>query len=289
MRIEIDGTESPAMLRALMQLLSYLAEPPATVAQLAEKAHAVWKDATPPAVAYPSDIKTALFSEAERTGSVAAEPMPFAPAAQSAVPLPPPIPAPSIVAAPALPTAPVAPVAGIPMPPGAGLPPVPTVPPVPAPPAVPSPAGVATDKSGLPHDPRIHSAAPTITADGNWRKRRGLNDPALVARVEEELRQTMAAPSPQSAIPLPPAVTATAMDGSTATPTSGAASVLAAPIDFVSLIQRVTHEVEVTKMLTMDEAEGAAKAAGLPGLAFLAARPDLVADVSHRIDVILAS
>lgn len=84
--------------------------------------------------------------------------------------------------------------------------PEPSVPPVPAAPTVPtaaaptapvtpsSPAGVEVDKDGLPWDARIHSGSKAINADGTWRKRKGLNDDALVARVQAELRAVMAVP-----------------------------------------------------------------------------------------------
>lgn len=91
---------------------------------------------------------------------------------------------------------PVAAAPSVPLPPPAGVP----VPPVstasgtaPAPSA--APASTAVDKRGIPHSPRIHSTPPTITADGVWRKKRGLNDDALIARVEAELLGAQAAPA----------------------------------------------------------------------------------------------
>jgi hypothetical protein len=142
-----------------------------------------------------------------------------APAAPSAIPLPPEVPAPSIAAADVFPIAPAVPQASIPQPPPVPAPPAATAPPpaaVPSAPAAPTnhASGVQLDKRGLPHDVRIHSKEPTLTESGVWRKRRGLNDEAYVKRIEEELLQLMAiptlgAPAP-SAAPLstvaPPAV-----------------------------------------------------------------------------------
>lgn len=82
-------------------------------------------------------------------------------------------------------------------------PPVPSDPTPPAPSepvGTPIPAGsVELDIHGLPWDARIHSGGESKkNGDGSWRKRRGLNDPALIQRVESELRARMG----QSAGPL---------------------------------------------------------------------------------------
>lgn len=114
--------------------------------------------------------------------------------APSAVPLPPAA-APLPAAATLFSTAPEAPQDGqaatTPVPP----PPVPTAP-VPAVPPAPAPAAPRAengelDKDGLPWDARIHSGSRVKNADGTWRQRRGVNDPAMVKRVEEELRALM--------------------------------------------------------------------------------------------------
>lgn len=63
-----------------------------------------------------------------------------------------------------------------------------------------SPASAAVfDSAGLPWDERIHSGSKALNADGTWRAKRGLNDPAFKARVEVELRARSAAVPP----PLP--------------------------------------------------------------------------------------
>lgn len=54
----------------------------------------------------------------------------------------------------------------------------------------------ATDVRGFPWDERIHSSNKALTKDGEWRKRRGVDD-ATVAAVESELQNTQAAGSAQ--------------------------------------------------------------------------------------------
>lgn len=48
-----------------------------------------------------------------------------------------------------------------------------------------APAGALLDKTGIAHDPTIHSEKPTLNADGTWRARRGLakTPPAPIAEV----------------------------------------------------------------------------------------------------------
>lgn len=75
-------------------------------------------------------------------------------------------------------------VASVPAPPS-------TAPEVPAAPSTSAPSG-ELDIKGLPWDERIHAGTKAKNADGSWRQRRGLNDPALVARVEAEMRARVA-------------------------------------------------------------------------------------------------
>lgn len=83
-------------------------------------------------------------------------------------------------------------------------------PPPPAPPSVPvadaTAGGTALDSRGYPHDPRIHSATPTIRGrDGEWRARRGVT-PDVVQSVEAELRAKGygVVPAPTATVSLPP-------------------------------------------------------------------------------------
>jgi hypothetical protein len=97
--------------------------------------------------------------------------------------------APSVADAAQSPIAPEVPQDGVPMPPTVASVPAPpsTVPEVPAAPSTSAPSG-ELDVKGVPWDERIHAGTKARNADGSWRQRRGLNDPALVARVEAELR-----------------------------------------------------------------------------------------------------
>jgi hypothetical protein len=133
---------------------------------------------------------------------------------------------------------------------------------VPAPPAGGSvnPAGKQLDSRGLPHDGRIHSSPPTITDKGVWRKKRGLNDEALVHRIETELRAGQAVPAPVASVPLPPPVETVTV---------------APPHDLASLLQRCAPML-ASKALDMGQVIAACKTVGVESLAVLASRPDLV-------------
>lgn len=122
------------------------------------------------------------------------------------------------------PIAPEVPQAGVPMPPSVASVPAPpsTAPVAPAAPSTSAATG-ELDVKGLPWDERIHAGTKAKNADGSWRQRRGLNDPALVARVEAELRAgsptlippvaTLAdipAPPTGASVPPPPVATVAA-------------------------------------------------------------------------------
>lgn len=105
------------------------------------------------------------------------------------------------------PIAPEEPTDGVPVPPS--VPPVPAVP-VTAPEV---PVGLTTpapsddlDSAGVPWDERIHAATRAKNKDGTWRQRRGLNDPALVARAANPgMNPTSGPPLPTAAnVPPPP-------------------------------------------------------------------------------------
>lgn len=156
------------------------------------------------------------------------------------------------------------------------------------------PAGQQLDKTGLPWDKRIHSdGANKLNADGTWRKRRGLNDPALVARVEAELRAAMAAPAVPAAPPVPQVPTLTvvpsvpqvaqsaeAQPGASASTPSPAGS---APLTFVQMAPMLSPLLS-SKVVTTEHINAALAAFGMPpGLPILASRPDLVAPVFAKI------
>lgn len=175
---------------------------------------------------------------------------------------------------------------------GQSLPNVPVfVPPAPPPAASPvsamvAPAtvaapsgGVNLDATGLPWDARIHAGSKVKNADGSWRQRRGLNDDALLRRVETELRAVMAlppgaaAPAAVFAIPVVPAVPAQAP----LIPTVPAAPVQPAPATFQEFMMAATVLVQQNR-LTAEEMTVKLQSIGLPGIMALASRPDLIAD-----------
>lgn len=202
-----------------------------------------------------------------------------------AVPLVPPA-APSTAGAVPSPSAPVVPQAGAVAPtPGAQLPAPPIVPAANAPsaPATPSsPAGgVEVDTDGLPWDERIHAGTKTRNADGRWKAKKGINDPALVERVKAELRTRMAsgvAKAPDvPALPQPPAPFAPpAASSQPAQPVAPSAS--ASPTTFEDFVLRTTQAVRAG-VLPNDSVQAACVAHNLPSVVSLQQYPDFVGHV----------
>lgn len=159
----------------------------------------------------------------------------------AAAPAPLPPSAPSIAGVEASAIAPVAPLGSSTMPPVPSMP-VPTVtvdtaPMAPAAPLTPA-SNVELDSKGLPWDERIHASTKSKIASGEWKAKRGINDPSLVQRVEAELRQRMAgavAPAAPQAPQAPVAPAAPAMDAAQvfAPQAPAALEVPAAPVPFV--------------------------------------------------------
>lgn len=129
-------------------------------------------------------------------------------------------PAPSSVDAATSPSAPEVTQVSFAVTPAPQTPALPNVPAAAAPtePAAPSTHanGVQVDKEGIPWDARIHSGGENrMNADGTWRKRKGLNDAAYVAKVKAELLAAMAvpgAPAQTAVVPeIPPLAVAAAI------------------------------------------------------------------------------
>lgn len=193
------------------------------------------------------------------------------------------------------------------------------------PPASPAP-GVEVDSKGLPWDARIHAESKNKIADGTWRKKRNL-DPNVLATVEAELRQLMAAPGAAASpvapapaapsavptapaapsapavgnVPLPPGVpvapaaipSATAASPQTATPAATAPVPPAANgqdprAQFVALVGRASAAIQGGKV-TQAEVNQCCANAGVPALPLLANRLDLVATVAASVDALIAS
>lgn len=158
-------------------------------------------------------------------------------------------------------------------------------------PAVSGNTGIVVDKEGLPWDSRIHSSAKTFNSDGTWRSRRGLAD-GYVPKIEAELRQLMAIPSPaavqQSAtisipsatanIPPPPPVQHQPLPPATASPTIQ---------PYLDLMNKVSSALAGAK-ISQPQLQKVCDAVGLPNFVSLGTRLDLVPVVAPMIEGILA-
>mgnify|MGYP000735890406 CR=1 FL=1 len=174
---------------------------------------------------------------------------------------------PATVDAAALPTAPVVqPASSLPMLPAPQAPVVMPVATTSA--ATPTPPAVTVDKDGLPWDARIHSSSKALNADGRWRAKKGLNDDAMVATVQAELRALMAIP----AAPVAPVVAAPTLDAVAQTPTVD-------PTTLPEFMTRVTPLMMAGK-LTMPQVDAVLQAFGVTGgVTSLMQRPDLIPHV----------
>lgn len=215
---------------------------------------------------------------------------PFAAAAPAPSVAVPPPPAPSTAVAEAPPTAPEAPPVIFPSAVTVFVPPAPPpapVAPAPAAPAVPaSPAGIEVDADGLPWDARIHAGGRAKNADGRWRQRRGLNDAALKARVEAELRQAMGAAASvpvAPTVPAPPVAVPTAP--APAAPAASTTEAPAAPSDEPApqFLARVGGML-ASGALTQDRLAAALATVGLSTMAQLIVAPALIPAVRAQID-----
>lgn len=142
------------------------------------------------------------------------------------------------------------------------------------------------DKGGLPWDERIHSSSKNFTADGNWRKKRGV-DEALIAQVEAQLKQLMGLPSPEArpvaSVPAPPTVTVPAPP------------IITAPVElgdgkqaYISFIGRVSEAI-VQKKITQDEVTAICQKYGIVSLVLLAHRFDLVPQIAMEAEALIVT
>ena len=182
-------------------------------------------------------------------------------------------------------TAPAVVPAGVPLPPPVAS--SPALPPASAPAAATASTGLALDASGLYWDGRIHSESKAKLTNGNWRQRRN-TPPDVLARVEAEIRQTLAAgggaplvvstpvapPAPIVTPPAPPIETAAA---STATPTPPAVPGGLTPEapEFSAFMKRFLAATQQGRVTQSDMAQGLA-AIGIPTVLGLRARADLI-------------
>ena len=149
------------------------------------------------------------------------------------------------------------------------------------------------DKDGLPWDDRIHSSSKAKTVDGRWRKKRNLDD-AQAATVEAELKALMGLPGPitevaevvkpsytsESMLPPPPPATPVPP------PPPSAPTVAGDRQGFIELITSTAAAITANRM-TQEELTAIITAAGVPSLALLANRFDLVPHVAAKVAELL--
>lgn len=176
--------------------------------------------------------------------------------------------------------------------------------------APPAPLGnVERDSKGMPYDGRIHSASKNKVADGSWRYKRGC-DEAVIAQVEAELRAAIAAapapvggvgtPWPFPAEPAVPPVPAVVVAAAPAVATVAPPPVVASPpvaavavpvppaagvggIDTYEKLMAALPPKIVSGELTPGQMQQACEQYGVPSIAALATRPDLVPFVAATL------
>ena len=151
-----------------------------------------------------------------------------------------------------------------------------------SPPPPPVVTDTKLDVAGLPWDARIHATTKTMTANGKWKYKKGV-DPELVAEVEAQWKAvaalpTRGEPSPQLllapiAAPIPPAITTAAMVTATSATTSPSDD--GPPTTFAQYIMR-TARMQAQGKITLDQINAALGTIGLPSANMLAARVDLI-------------
>lgn len=207
-------------------------------------------------------------------------------------------------------TAPVVSTDSSPAPTTAFAPSVPT-PPQPAatvaPPTASPAAGVERDSKGMPWDGRIHSATKAKVADGSWRYKRGSGE-TYINQVEAEIRAAQAAPVPTvhavtpagigehvaptggpafaphpfydtpalaAATPAPAVVATPPVAAPVAVPVPPAAPVTTGVTTYDALMAALPPKI-VSGELSATQMQQACEAYGVPSIAALASRPDLV-------------
>lgn len=131
-----------------------------------------------------------------------------------------------------------------------------------------APAGVDVDVDGLPWDERIHASTKTKTADGRWKKKRGVSDD-VKAQVENELHALMAIPG--GGEPAPEKTAAETFQQPTETPQPEPAA--GAPSTFMDLVGEIGK-----RGIGQDAINHALGLCNppLPSFQALANRPDLI-------------
>jgi hypothetical protein len=142
------------------------------------------------------------------------------------------------------------------------------------------------DRNGLPWDERIHASSRAKTADGSWRAKRNV-EPALVTKVEGELKALMAlpaAPPAPAAIPAPPGQTTVSVAETTTVPATASVPPPPPPAanTWVAFISEVSGKIAEGK-LSEDNLKLACAQAGVPTFSMLGTRQDLIPAVQANI------
>jgi hypothetical protein len=158
------------------------------------------------------------------------------------------------------------------------VPATPVAPPI----AAPAPSG-NVDAKGLPWDGRIHASSKARVADGSWRMKRGVDD-ALVATVTAGLRAALGAPAAPgagalAAMPWPFATSAADVQPLPVPPPPPANA-------YASLMAQVSQRIAAGG-ITVQQVTDACVALGVPSVAELATREDLVPFVAQALGVTL--
>lgn len=183
-------------------------------------------------------------------------------------------------------------------------PPVETVVPPTAPPA--ASGSVERDANGMPWDGRIHASTKAKVADGTWRYKRGVDD-TVIKPIEAELRAAAAAPAPVGSafaphpflapeatqppvaaavapVPPPPApaapppVVAPPPVAPVAVPVAGTTGITS----YETLMAALPNKI-VSGELTATQLQQACEMFGVPSIAALQGRPDLVQSVAAAL------
>lgn len=147
------------------------------------------------------------------------------------------------------------------------------------------------DKAGLPWDERIHASSKALTADGLWRKKRGVED-ATVAQVEGQLKQLMSLPTP-TVVPEPVPVPAQ-MATVTEIPVPPPPPAPVTPVvengrdAFINLATRVSTTIN-EKKITSEEVKQICNDMGVAAFPLLMSRQDLIPAVAMNVEALIQS
>lgn len=144
-------------------------------------------------------------------------------------------------------------------------------------------AGPELDKNGLPWDGRIHASSKAKIADGSWRAKRDV-DKTLVATVTAELRQALAAAPAAPAFGAWPIPAADAPDA----PLQGTPPAPPAPpVSNYARLMAVLPGMMSSGLISLSQVNEELVKVGIPNVAALAARDDLVPQVASALGVAL--